>query len=233
MSGPEPQLFVEFCGEEHHVDPTDTLTFGRIGQLVIDENPFLHRRLGLFEAVGDVWWLHNVGSTIVIELADRNSPSRMMVAPGSSVALGFEEALLRFQAGKTTYEVIVEAPPLGAPPVLEVGDEPATITAASTSLTPDQRRCIVALAEQRLIEPGAAATTLPTNRQASARLGWKVTRFNRKLDNVCGKLSAAGVAGLHGSSDGLATKRRELLVEYALATGMVTVDDVALLDQTP
>jgi hypothetical protein len=63
------------------------------------------------------------------------------------------------------------------------------------------------------------------------RLGWKLTRFNRKLDNVCQKLAAQGVRGLHGAPGQLASSRRARLVEYAIAVRMVTRDDLVLLDQ--
>jgi hypothetical protein len=61
-------------------------------------------------------------------------------------------------------------------------------------------------------------------------LGWSITRFNRKLDNVCDKLSAAGVAGLRGTSSGQATNRRVALVEYAVSTLLVRAADLPMLD---
>lgn len=224
-------LFVEFCGEEHVVAPADLLRFGRVGDLVIDDNPHLHRNLAVFDHSADLWWLRNVGSAIVVEIVDRNSTSRISVAPGSSVALPFEEAVLRFQAGPTTYEVAVEGPPPGlAPRSLDVGDAPPTITATDAVFTPDQLRCIVALAEPRLLDPAAPLDSLPTNKGAASRLGWTATRFNRKLDNVCGKIDRMGVAGLHGDTGGLATKRRERLVDFALSTSLVTTEHLSLLD---
>ncbi len=228
--GDDRSLFVEFCGEEHVVGPAEVLRFGRLGDLIIDDNGHLHRNLGVFDHSADLWWLRNVGTAIPIDVVDRNSTSRITVAPGSSVALPFEEAVLRFEAGPTSYEVSVEGPPPGLPPrSIDVGDAPPTISAANITFTPDQLRCIVALAEPRLLDPGLTVTTLPTNREAGARLGWKSTKFNRKLDNVCSKLDRMGVAGLHGGSGGLATKRRERLVDYALSSGLVSVDDLALL----
>ncbi|HHX86438.1 MAG TPA: hypothetical protein GX694_14185, partial [Actinomycetales bacterium] len=65
---------------------------------------------------------------------------------------------------------------------------------------------------------------------AAARLGWAVTKFNRKLDNVCEKFSRVGVRGLRGSEGNMASNRRARLVEYAVAAGVVTADDLPLLD---
>ena len=57
-----------------------------------------------------------------------------------------------------------------------------------------------------------------------------MTTFNRKLDNVCEKLDKLGVDGLRGGRGKLATNRRARLVEYAVATRLVSADDLALLD---
>ncbi|MEP6843532.1 MAG: hypothetical protein ABJA11_08420, partial [Pseudolysinimonas sp.] len=63
--------------------------------------------------------------------------------------------------------------------------------------------------------------------------GWTLTAFNRKLDNVCDKLDRIGVTGLRGGRDNLATNRRLRLVEYAIATRLVTRDDLAVLELLP
>jgi hypothetical protein len=57
-----------------------------------------------------------------------------------------------------------------------------------------------------------------------------MTTFNRKLDNVCDKLDKIGVQGLRGGKGNLATNRRLRLVEYAVATHLVSSEDLVLLD---
>ncbi|MEL6985524.1 MAG: hypothetical protein AAFO29_24040, partial [Actinomycetota bacterium] len=214
-----------------------TFSFGRSADLSIDDNRHLHRRLGQLEYADGLWWLHNVGSALTIEVIDRNSPSRLALAPGATMALVFEECALRFQAGSTSYELDVDVPL--SPPDSAAGPEgdgavadgTRTVTGAELVFTPDQLRCILALAESRLVDP--SIVELPTNRAAAARLGWKLTKFNRKLDNVCTKMANAGVAGLHGDLGALAVKRRERLVEFALASHLVSLDDLTLLDELP
>lgn len=71
---------------------------------------------------------------------------------------------------------------------------------------------------------------VPSSADAATRLGWGRTRFNRKIDNVCGKLARVGVAGLRGDSGKLATNRRARLVEHAVTSHLVTSDDLPLLD---
>lgn len=231
---PADDLIIEFVGEEYAIPHDRSFSFGRSADLSIDDNRHLHRRLGQFEFVDGLWWIHNVGSALTIEIVDRNSPSRLALPPGATMALVFEESVLRFQAGSTSYEVLVDVPlrppevdrPGGPGPI--DGDGTRTVTGADLSFTPDQLRCILALAEQRLLDP--SAVELPTNRAAAARLDWKLTKFNRKLDNVCTKMANAGVSGLHGDLGSLAVNRRERLVEYAVAAHLVTLDDLALLD---
>lgn len=228
-------LIVDFLGEEYAVGRDDQFSFGRSADLAVDDNPHLHRRLGLFDHAEGMWWLHNVGSALSIEVVDRNSPSRLTLAPGATMALVFEEAALRFQAGATTYELTIDVPlsppDAGDPDGRALVDGAPTVTGTELSFTPDQLRCMLALAERRLLDP--SAVDLPTNKAAAARLGWKLTKFNRKLDNVCTKVGRAGVSGLHGGVGALATKRRERLVEFALSAKLITAGDLVLLDGRP
>jgi hypothetical protein len=97
-------------------------------------------------------------------------------------------------------------------------------------LTQDQRLLILALAEDILRRGSPGAGDIPPSVKAAERLDWTITKFNRKLDNVCEKLSKTGVRGLATTGDRAATNRRARLVEYALAARLVTADDLYLID---
>ncbi len=97
-------------------------------------------------------------------------------------------------------------------------------------LTPDQLRIVLALSEATLMRGPHMTSKIPGSAEAAKRLGWTLTKFNRKLDTVCEKLGRAGVRGLHGDADKLAVNRRARLVEYALSTQLVSRDDLLLLD---
>ena len=86
----------------------------------------------------------------------------------------------------------------------------------------------MALAEPVLRTRGRKAT-LPSSAEAAERLGWTVTKFNRKLDNVCQKFDRLGVQGLHGGPGRLASDRKARLVEYAVAARVVGLADLDLL----
>lgn len=222
---------VEFCGESVPVGPGQSLVMGREGDLVIDENPYLHRRFLQLFHVNELWWLANLGTQLSATLADVHGTLQAWLSPGARVPLVIERTVVWFTAGPTTYEleIVVETPPF-VPVQREVVDHGAT-TVGPTSLTPEQRLLIVALAEPILRRRDHGASRIPSNEAAARRLGWTATKFNRKLDNVCEKLTRSGVRGLHGGPGRLAVTRRARLVEWALAGRLVVPADLALLDR--
>src|SRR5699024_3494595 len=129
-----------------------------------------------------------------------------------------------------TYEVglVGETPTFesSSPERAEVGET----TIGPVSLTESQKLLILALSEAVLRGRGSTAS-IPTSAQAAANLGWTTTRFNRKLDNVCDKLSRQGVRGLRGGQQQLAVNRRARLVEHAVASRLVVVGDLELLEE--
>jgi hypothetical protein len=223
-------LSIEFCGEVHEVPTGTSFSIGREGDLAVDDNPYLHRRFLLLHEVEGLWILTNAGTQLTATVSDGSGLLDAFLAPGASLPVALSECVVAFTAGPTSYSfaILNDEPPFMRVPVAvtESGDT----TIGATSLTPDQRRLIVALAEPRLRREGGASTQLPSNGDAAARLGWTITRFNRKLDNVCQKLQKIGVRGLHGGPDKLASNRRVRLVEYAVSTRLVTKADLVLLD---
>lgn len=224
------RLRVEFCGQWTEVAPGSSLTLGRDADLVIDENPYLHRRfLEVHDAEG-LWWLVNLGSQLSATVSDTAGRFQGWLAPGAHLPLVFEALAVRFTAGPTTYEVglHLEAAPFA--PGLDDDRADGHTTLGRVSFTPDQKLLVLALAEPALRPDGTGRVQLPSSALAAARLGWPITKFNRKLDNVCQKLKRSGVRGLHGGPDQLASDRRGRLVEYALAVRLVTPEDLHLLD---
>ena len=227
---PPTPLVVEFIGEVYEIQPGETLEFGRDAELNIDDNRYLHRKLGRFQFQSGFWFLANIGRSLHISVLDNETYSQATVAPGRELALTFKSATVRFRAGRSTYELTVEG---GAtiPRQPDTSDETFdTITVSNIPLTPDQRLLIISLAEPTLLAP-AGGLQIPPSQQAAARLGWPITKFNRKLDNVCDKLTKSGIGGLHGSPGDLATNRRKTLVEFSIQSGLVTSDDLKLIDE--
>lgn len=240
VGGPEPTtdagsevepgaVAVEYCGEWFTVAEGDQFTIGREGDLSVDENPFLHRKLLRIRAFEGIWLLENVGSRLAVTVTDRAGRLQSWLAPGGRLPLVFGRTTVVFTAGPTTYEVALHvAEPMFVETQRSAGE--GTTTIGEVTFTLSQRQLIVALAEPMLAREGSGMGEIPTSAKAAARLGWNLTRFNRKLDNVCDKLDRAGVQGLRGGVRSYATNRRIRLVEYALAARLVTRADLALLD---
>jgi hypothetical protein len=220
---------IEFCGEATLVDH-QPFTIGRYADLVIDDSRFLHRQFLSLSSQHGVWLLTNVGAQLTATVSDVGGRLEAFLAPGAVLPLVFDETVVRFNAGPTSYEcsIVISDATFVTDRVSAPLHGDATLT--SVAMTPDQLRLIVALAEPALRGTGRANTSLPSAGDVVRRLGWTKTRYNRKLDNVCQKLAAHGVRGLHGEPGRLASNRRARLVEYALAIRMVTKDDLVLLD---
>lgn len=223
-------LTIEFCGEYFHPDPAGSFRIGREGELAVDDNPYLHRHFLQISRHDNMWWLHNIGGSLAATVSDDSGGVQAWISPGAALPLVFGTSVIRFTAGPTLYELtahLADAPYLAPASERAVSAE---TTIGRVDLTADQKLLLVALAERALGRGTTGATSLPSSAAAAERLGWPITRFNRKLDNVCSKLERAGVRGLHGDSGSLASGRRARLVEYAIAARIVTNDDVTLLD---
>jgi hypothetical protein len=224
-------ITVEFIGEEHIVEPESTFTIGRDSDLVIDDNPYLHRHFLRVGVDQGLWWIFNVGTQLSATVTDSSGQVQAWIAPGARLPLVFQKVHVLFSAGSTTYDFTIRLQEdyYGAAGVAMnvVGGT----TLEPIPLTSSQRLLIVALAEQVLEQSVPGRGQIPSSAAAAARLGWSMTTFNRKLDNVCDKLDKLGVEGVRGGRDKLATHRRARLVEYAVSTRLVTREDVRLLTQ--
>lgn len=222
---------VDYCGEIYKVSESASFIVGRDADLSIDDNQFLHRRFLSIRNRDGIWLLENVGGQLSATVADVDGRLEAFLAPGAVLPIVFHHSVVSFTAGPTSYSFSILYDESEYSSVeLVAADDGGVTTIGVRAFTPDQKRLLVALAEPRLRGDGVAAVTLPTSQVAADRLGWTITRFNRKLDNVCSKLERLGVRGLHGGPDKLAANRRARLVEYAVATRLVTRDDLPLLD---
>lgn len=224
------QLKLEFCGAWYDISEPDGFSIGRDSDLVIDDNPYLHRRfLQIYPDFG-MWWLGNVGKLLSATVSDSSGHVQAWLAPGARLPIVFEKLHVLFTAGTTTYDFTVHSDDdfySSSPALAGVAGQ---TTFDPIPLTPGQRLVIVALSEDILSQRIPGRGEVPTSSQAASRIGWTLTAFNRKLDNVCDKLDRMGVPGLHGGPGKLASNRRARLVEYALATRMISADDLPLLD---
>ena len=228
-------LYVDFCGEQYKLAEDDELTFGRRADLEIDDNPYMHRVLGRFARRDGHWWLDNVGSTIVINMHDRDTAASAAVTPGLTAALTTADAAVSFVAGRSRYEIDVAledaVDPVEAAAVPGAGER--TLDFGVVELNEDQHLLLVDLAADRLADPTGPEQPIRPKAASARRLGWSLSKYNRKLDHLCVKFTKAGITGLAGSSGSSATDRRKRLLDHVLAVGLVDADDLVILEQEP
>jgi hypothetical protein len=223
-------VWVDFCGEIHPVTSDRPVIIGRGGDLEIDDNPYLHRRFLEVSWTGSMVWLANVGTQLSATVSDQDGLMQAWLRPGAQVPLVFSRTVVWFTAGPTTYEFEVHQDEPSFHVVAVPEPETGGTTIGRMTFTPDQKLLILALAEHVLRRGDRGAGTIPSSAEAARRLGWTITKLNRKLDNVCQKVARAGVRGLHGNADQLAANRKARLVEYAVAARLVVPEDLVLLD---
>ncbi len=222
------ELVVSFIGAEHRVASDDGLTFGRAADVVVDEdNRYLNRVVGQFVWQRDLWWVVNLSDTIGL-LLEGDDGTLVRLPRGKRSPLTWRHVFVRFSAGGLPYEIeaarpAAEAP--AAPRVVPLGGLPTT-RYGQVVLTAEERDLLVELARPFLLDPNAGPERLPSNRQVAANLAWRPSKLNRKLDYLCKRVAAAGVSGLLGERAHLAANRRWVLVQHALATGLITTDDL-------
>lgn len=226
------ELTVEYCGEAFPLSRERSFTIGRDADLIVDDNAYLHRRLAELTFADGFWWVANVGSRLSLTVSGEAGTLHAVLAPGTRVPIVLPSIALLFTAGQTTYEVNVscDVPAFDAVPQSSA-DGGTDMTLGSVNLTSSQFLLVLALCENALRRVGSGPMDLPTNAQAADRLGWPLTRFNRKLDNVCDKFDRAGVQGLRGGRGKNATQRRARLVEYAVTARIVRPEHLPLLDE--
>ncbi len=224
-------LRLEFAGEWHDMPTGRPFIIGREGDLEVDDNPYLHRHFLELQQRDGLWWLANVGVRLAATISSAGGAVQSWLSPGAQMPLVFERSVIVFTAGPVTYELSLHTEQ--AP--YEVSHQVQTSMSGETTVMPAsftvlQKQLIVALAEPMLRREGVSMNELPSSSDAAKRLGWTMSKFNRKLDNVCDKLDRMGVQGLRGGPGKLATNRRARLVEYAVTSQVVTRADLPLLD---
>ncbi len=222
-------LRVEFCGEWYDVNSHSGFVVGREGDLAIDDNPYLHRRFLVIAEEHGLWWLVNAGSMLSATVSDSSGGVQAWLPPGARLPIVFSQLSVLFSAGSTTYDFMIHSTDdVYTVSTIGTGFE-GTTTIGTVPMTSSQRLLVVGLAENVLRQDSPGRGVIPSSAEAAERLGWPLTTFNRKLDNVCEKLDKLGVQGLRGGRGRLATHRRQRLVEYAVASRLVSRDDLSLL----
>ncbi len=227
------ELHLFFIDELTVAEPGDVVTFGRSGDIEVDEaNQYMHRIVGTFFDQDNVWWLANKSRHGQLTLVG-NTGRLTRLPPEAVSAITEQSGVLRFDAGPTTYELGWTLPgkePL-MPPVVD-GEGSLSMVTSQFGIVPlneEQRMLLAALSEKCILDTSASTADLPANASVAHRLGWSAKKLDRKLDYLCARLSSEGVRGLRGEKGFEAIDRRSRLVEHVMSNGMISEADLAAL----
>ena len=208
-------LVIQFI--EQTFRPDRQLSFGRNAELNLDpDNGYLHRHAGRFRLVDDIWWLENRGSRLRLKMMSSDGSVIDLHAGASSPILG-RSGTVSLVAGPTRYEVGYWLENESAPLAVEttgsivVGADTATY---GTALTPRELDFVVVLARNRLTGRGG-----PLPSQADIADIWGVSK--KTVDNTLQRLRAK-----LRNQDVRFLDTTEMLVEYLVAQGYVTISDL-------
>lgn len=224
------ELHLFFIDELTVAEPGDVVTFGRSGDIEVDEaNQYMHRIVGTFFDQDNVWWLANKSRHGQLTLVG-NTGRLTRLPPEAVSAIAEPSGVLRFDAGPTTYELGWTLPgkePL-MPPVVDDEGSLSMVTSqfGIVPLNEEQRQLLAALAERCILDTSASTADLPANASVAHRLGWSAKKLDRKLDYLCARLASEGVRGLRGEKGFEAIDRRSRLVEHVMASGMISDADL-------
>jgi hypothetical protein len=224
-------LAVDFIDERYDVAPEAGLSFGRAADVILDEeNEFMSRVVGAFVFHQGTWWIQNRSSGAQLTVT-ADGGRQVLLPPGTSDPITFNVGRLRFEAGRSNYEIgITTTGPLSAPapPMPDTGADEAKATEefGIVPLNAEQRAMLALFARARLLDPSGGSLEPPANAEVAHELGWSLKKLDRKLDYLCARLSAAGVQGLRGTKGGEANDRRRRLIDHVLRTRLITKDDL-------
>lgn len=208
-------LVVQFI--EQSFRPESILAFGRNAELSLDpDNGYLHRQAGRFRLVGDIWWLENKGTRLRLKMVSSDGSVIDLHAGASSPVLG-ESGVVSLVAGPTRYEIGYwlesQNPNLSSTTMQNTIVGADTVTYGA-QLTPRELDFVVVLAQGRLIGRGGP---LPSHADIADVWGVSKKTVDNTLQRLRSKLRTEDVRYLDSS---------EMLVEYLVSQGLVTISDL-------
>ncbi|HTW09849.1 MAG TPA: hypothetical protein VME46_20270 [Acidimicrobiales bacterium] len=209
----------------------EELTFGRSQRATLCLDPAdlgISRVAGSLEAEAGVWWLVNKSTVRPLEVVD-DVGIRTVLPPGRRMAVTapitviVEGAMRRHALTVDLPDGAVEGASRRPLPAVEAEEGNPTRAASDVSITPADKLALVALFAGYL-EPFPRYDPHPKSyADAAGRLDWPRTTLVKRVEYLRTRLTNAGVPNLLGEN------ALQHLAEWALATGLISRADLALL----
>ena len=232
----------------HSVPAGEQCSFGRgldIVDLVLTDDPRVHRHVGTAVVDDAGWTLHNDGRWLHLRVTALDRRASDVLEPGAALRVPWNRARVDIVVGTDTigFEAYHHglARPAARPLAVETGDARTAIP-VEISRNSGAFRALLALCEPRLAEARteARAETLPTNQAIALRLNRsgveerRVTAktVERRLD-YCRRRLGLKAGPDEGGQLGVDYRAaRHQLVDAAVMAGLVAAADLELLAGT-
>ena len=228
MEGATTTITIGLGSKKLDVAEGEEVTFGRSQRttLCLDPNDLgISRVAGSLESDAGVWWLVNKSTSRPLEVVD-DVGIRTVLPPGRRMAVTgpltvvVEGAMRRHALTVDLPDGAQELLARGPFPSLQIEGNP---TRADVSITPAEKLALVALFSGYL-EPFPRYDPHPKSyADAAARLDSPRTTLVKRVEYLRTRLTNAGVPNLLGEN------ALQHLAEWALATGLISRADLALL----
>jgi len=205
------------------------MTFGRSQRTTLCLDPAdlgISRIAGSLESEAGVWWLVNKSAVRPLEVVD-DVGIRTVLPPGRRLAVTAPMTVI-VEGATRRHALTVDLPygtveaRAGLVPALEIEGNPTRAT-SDVSITPADKLALVALFSGYL-EPFPRYDPHPKSyADAASRLEWPRTTLVKRVEYLRTRLTNAGVPNLLGEN------ALPHLAEWALATGLISRADLALL----
>jgi hypothetical protein len=220
-------LVITMNGSRWQVADGGSFTFGRATScsLCLDpDDAAISRLAGEVEWVGPVWFVANRSTSRPLAVVDRFGLRRVL-GPGERHSVEGRVRVL-VDGTETTYELALERPlPEGDEDSPQVESGLPTATGLEVMLNDADRLALVALFAGYLHEGRRYDPNPKSYAAAAARLGWPRTTLVKRVEYIRTRLAKSGVPNMQGWN------ALSALAEYTLTTGLITREDLRLIDQ--
>jgi hypothetical protein len=223
-------LTIGLGDERYELMEGDSFTFGRSQRTTLCLDPSdlgISRVAGSVEADAGVWWLVNKSGVRPLEVVD-DVGIRTVLPPGRRMALTAPITVV-VEGVTRRHALTVDLPESalaglnrGGVPTAQVEGNP-TQAASDVSITPADKLALVALFSGYLEAFPRYDPHPRSYADAAARLDWPRTTLVKRVEYLRTRLTNAGVPNLLGEN------ALPHLAEWALATGLISRTDLALL----
>lgn len=227
----EPVLRIDIddTSESLFLSPGQEITYGREADVDLGvHDAYVSRVQGRIKFREGRWWLQNTGRQLATRVRSEQGqvvelpPNGLVHLPRGQVVITVKS----LNASHSLRTTLLDAQP-GTVEATPPKEGPTTAMLPKIPLNPEQRLLLTALCENRLRHDSAS---LIANSEIGAMFRWGPSKVQRKLDYICERLTDEGVEGVKGGLGYEARDRRAALVDYCLASGLVAIADLDLLD---